>query len=192
MDSTAAPSQENLEQYRSYLFRYALIQLRDADRAEDVVQETLLAALESRSAFSGRSSRKTWLTGILKHKIIDQIRRASREQSIDASGEADAETDIGDLAALFKTDGHWDDMPQSWADPVRQFENRRFWEAYELCANLLPRNSARVFMMRELLGMDTGEICKELDITATNCWVLLYRARMSLRLCLDKKWFGNR
>jgi len=191
MDAATIGPQE-LEQHRAYLLRYATIQLRDPDRAEDAVQETLLAALENRAGFAGKSTLKTWLTGILKHKLIDQIRRQSREQPIDTSPDAEGESEGGDFDALFKPDGHWETFPQAWADPAAALENRRFWQALEACSDALPRNTARVFMMRELMGMDTGEICKELNITATNCWVLLYRARMSLRECLDKNWFGRK
>ena len=187
MNDDAPTRREAAEQHRAYLYRYALIQLRDADRAEDAVQETLLAALESKAGFSGRSSLKTWLTGILKHKIIDQLRRQAREQPLETA-EGD-ETD--GMEALFEADGHWRRMPQSRADPVQALENARFWEVFEQCANALPANSARVFMMRELMGLETADICKELNISATNCWVLLYRARMSLRQCLDKNWFGT-
>ena len=103
-----APSDQDLQQYRPYLLRYAMLQLRDSALAQDVVQETLLAALEGRSRFSGKSSAKTWLTGILKHKIIDAIRRRSREQSADA-GDDNAEADV--VEASFKSDGHWQQAP---------------------------------------------------------------------------------
>ena len=106
---TADPG--GVEQYRSYLYRYALLQLRDADRAEDAVQETLLAALENREQFGGKSQLKTWLTGILKHKIIDQIRRQSRERELATEpGDGDA-ADIGEFDALFAEDGHWNEPP---------------------------------------------------------------------------------
>ena len=180
-----------LEEYRPYLLRYALLQLRDHVLAEDAVQETLLAALESRTKFSGKSSAKTWLTGILKHKVLDIFRKQAKEAK-QVSLEAELESGTADFDSLFQPDGHWATWPQSWADPVKNLENRRFWEIFEICAKLMPVNIARVFMMREFLGLSAEEICKEMQITATNCWVMLYRARMSLRLCLEQNWFGGK
>lgn len=181
-----------LEQHRSYLMRYALLQLRDASAAEDVVQETLLAGVEGRDRFSGKSSVKTWLTGILKHKIIDYIRRESREVSFFTAGEDGAERSEADVVdALFVANGHWQTPPADWANPDRALENKKFLEVFELCARQMPAKMARVFAMREVMELSTEEICKELGITATNCWVILHRARLSLRECLETKWFGK-
>ncbi len=179
------PGTEELEQLRPYLLRYAQLQLRDRESAEDVVQETLLAALESRARFEGKSSARTWLTGILKHNIIDLIRRRSREQPL-AAGEDELEADLVD--ALFRGDGHWQQPPSDWGSPARALENKRFREAFELCTKVMPERAARVFMMREVLEMTTEEICKELAITPTNLWVILHRARLSLRECIEIKW----
>lgn len=179
-----------VEHFRGYLMRYALLQLRDPTSAEDVVQETLLAAVEGSDRFSGKSTVKTWLTGILKHKIIDQVRRQSREQPL-IQGEDDERSEADVVDALFKADGHWQNFPANWGDPANALENKRFWETFEMCAKLMPAKTARVFMMREVMEFSTEEICKELDITATNCWVMLHRARLSLRECLETKWFGR-
>lgn len=180
-----------LEEHRGYLLRFALAQLRDSTRAEDAVQETLLAALQGEAQFSGKSSVKTWLTGILKHKIVDQIRKSSREPAFSDFAVIEVESDILEFDALFSRDGrHWDEPPADWGDPERSLEQKKFWEIFELCSSLMPAATARVFMMREVLGFSTEEICKDLKISATNCWVMLYRARMSLRLCLEKRWFG--
>lgn len=177
-----------LAEHRPYLLRYANLHLRDASQAEDVVQETLLAALQAN--FSGQSSLRTWLTGILKHKIVDLIRKQSREAPL-ASGEEDEQTD--DFDALFTRFGHWTgaDEPQSWQQPASALESRQFWRVYQQCTELMPKRVALVFSMREVMDMDIDEICKALSISATNCSVILYRARMSLRLCLDKHWFGK-
>jgi len=179
-----------LEEYRPYLLRYALLQLRDNALAEDAVQETLLAALESRSKFSGKSSPKTWLTGILKHKIIDLFRKQAKEAT-QISIEMELGSGAGDFDALFQPDGHWSTWPQAWADPLKNLENQKFWEIFEVCTKLMPANTARAFMMREFLGLSTKEICKDMQISATNCWVMLYRARMSQKLCLEHNWFGG-
>lgn len=178
-----------LAAHRPYLLRYATLQLRDAGQAEDVVQETLLAALQA--SFAGQSSLRTWLTGILKHKIVDLIRKQSREAPLAGNGSDDEQLD--DFDALFDQRGHWtsEDQPQSWQQPGAALESRQFWRVYEECAKLMPKRVALVFSMREVMDMDIDEICKALTITATNCSVILYRARMSLRLCLDRNWFGR-
>jgi len=175
-----------LEQQRPYLLRFAALQLRDPTTAEDVVQETLLAALAGEANFAGRSNLRTWLTGILKHKIIDSIRRAAREPTVGSELEDDANFDD-----LFRANGHWRDRPSAWDEPHGALEQKQFLGVLEQCLARLPEKTARVFMLREHLGMDTEEICKELGITPTHCWVLLYRARMALRLCLDERWFGK-
>jgi len=183
------PGPSAIEREREYLLRYARLQLRNPAQAEDAVQDTLLAALEGVAGFSGKSSLRTWLTGILKHKIIDQLRRGAREQSFTASGDDGGEADAID--ALFAADGHWRGMPSDWGDPDTAFENRRFREAFELCLRRLPERTARVFSMREVMEMTTAEICQELGISPTNCWVMLHRARLTLRECLELTWFGQ-
>ncbi len=180
-----APSERDIEQHRPYLLRYALIQLRNPEQAEDAVQETLLAALLGRDRFAGGSTLKTWLTGILKHKILDVLRRKSREQSL-APPDDDPATE-----AMFKSDGHWQEMPANWGNPEEALANREFWEIYELCARLLPERTARVFLLREVMELTTEEICQECEITPTNLWVILHRARLALRECLEIKWFGG-
>lgn len=172
-----------VEGERAYLLRYARLQLRDAAAAEDAVQETLLAALAGEKGFAGRSNLRTWLTGILKHKIVDAIRRASREQSL-------PEDDDG-LDGLFDERGHWVDPPQAWRDPDASLQTQQFFARLEECLERLPAKTARAFMMREHLGLETGEICKELAVTPTHCWVLLHRARLALRECLQMNWFGK-
>lgn len=177
-----------IQEHREYLVRYAILQLRDPNTAEDVVQETLLAALQGAERFSGKSSLKTWLTGILKHKIIDQLHRAAREQPLLSNNDDErSEADVAD--ALFAADGHWQTPPANWGDPEKTFENKSFWAIFELCAQNMPIKTARAFMMREVMELSTEEICKELNISTTNCWVMLHRARLSLRECLENKWF---
>jgi RNA polymerase sigma-70 factor (ECF subfamily) len=175
-----------LEKHRAYLLRFARAQLRDAGSAEDAVQETLLAALES--PFAGRSGVRTWLVGILKHKIVDHLRRSAREQPLDPG---DPECSPEDLDALFQADGHYAEPPLPWGSPDSALQQSRFFEALERCLERLPPNTARAFMMREVMGMGTDEICKALAVSPTNCWVLLYRARMALRVCLEKSWFAS-
>ena len=183
----AADISAQLEAHRGYLFRVAKLQLRDDALAEDVVQETLLAAL-SGSPFSGKSSLKTWLTGILKHKIVDVIRRKQREPLLAST--FDEECDIEDLDGLFRTsNGAWDTPPADWGDPEQALNRIQFFDMLDFCLERLPPNTARVFMMREVMELESDEICKELAITTNNLWVILYRARMSLRECLEQNWF---
>jgi RNA polymerase sigma-70 factor, ECF subfamily len=179
----------DLEAHRKYLMRVAQLQLRDRDVAEDVVQETLLAALAGQQGFTGRSSVRTWLTGILKHKIVDAIRRRQRDPLFESS--LPAEIDLDDFDALFQRNGAWSTPPTTWGDPEAAFSREEFFDVMQLCLEKLPPNTARVFIMREVLELESDEICKELLITANNLWVILYRARMALRQCLEQNWFGQ-
>ena len=182
----------DLDQHRSYLMRVARLQLRDEAQAEDVVQETLLAALAG-SGFSGKSSLRTWLTGILKHKIVDAIRKKQREPTVaSAFGDLESEMDIEDFDALFNERGGWEAKPADWGNPEEALNQRQFLDMMDFCLEKLPANTARVFMMREVMELETDEICKELAIKANNLWVILYRARMALRECLEQNWFAGK
>lgn len=176
---------DELEALRPYLLRYASLHLRNRDAAEDAVQETLLAALAAEAGFAGRSNLRTWATGILKHKIVDAIRRAGRERPLEG------EAALDDFDALFDERGHWQAHPERWSDPDGALEQKRFLAALERCLEGLPPRTAQAFLLREHMGLETAEICKELGVTSTHCWVLLYRARMALRECLEKSWFGK-
>jgi RNA polymerase sigma-70 factor (TIGR02943 family) len=182
----ASDFRSQIESLRPYLVRYAALQLRDAATAEDAVQEALLAALAGEAKFAGRSNLRTWLTGILKHKIVDAIRRQSRERS---ASDFEPENGAEGFDDLFDRRGHWEETPDAWEQPETALGQKQFLAALEACLRTLPERAARVFMMREHLGLETPEICKELGITPTHCWVLLHRARMALRLCLQTNWF---
>ena len=179
-----------LAAHRGYLLRVARLSLRDPDVAEDVVQETLVAALSARAGFSGRSSLRTWLTGILKHKVIDAIRQKQRQPITAAS--FDEEADLDEFDPLFTDNGAWEAPPADWGDPENALSRHEFMEVLTRCLERLPPMTARVFMMREVHELESDEICKELTITANNLWVILYRARMALRHCLEQNWFGAR
>lgn len=187
--TNAAITPAAIEAERAYLLRFASLQLRNPAQAEDAVQETLLAALEGLERFSGRSSLRTWLTGILKHKIIDHLRRSGRERPLGSDDDERSESEIVD--ALFADDGHWRGVPADWGSPAKALENSRFWKAFELCLQRLPARTARVFTMREVMEMSTDDICQELEISTTNCWVMLHRARLTLRECLEMTWFDR-
>jgi RNA polymerase sigma-70 factor (ECF subfamily) len=190
--TATAPSDPNawLKEHGNYLYGFALRHLRDASLAEEAVQETLVAAWQGRAGFGGAAGERTWLTGILKHKIVDCFRRLRREagfESIEASGEVDDAL----TAASFAADGHWATPPGSWGDPETTLEQKRFWEALAACLDRLPRQQQAIFSLRELSGLDTDSICKELAISATNLWVILYRARLALKACLELNWVGE-
>lgn len=183
--SSGKPNARDLDKHRPQLLKYAMLQLRNAAQAEDAVQETLIAALRGIEGFAGGSSLRTWLIGILKHKIVDSIRKSSREQSLDRyEGSPD------DMDALFLPDGHYADRPADWGNPEETLSRQRFFAAFDTCLESLPRTTAQAFAMREVMGMETAEICTTLRITTSNCWVLLYRARMRLRECLERNWIG--
>ena len=186
------PRFAEIESHRPYLLRYALSQLRDGQLAEEAVQEALLAALESVGSFGGKSSLRTWLTSILRFKVIDLQRRAIAERNHFELTDFAAQTeDDSWLDELFDSTGHWRNPPQAWSDPEAALEQRRFWEALEKCLDRLPKAGGRVFFKREILGEETETICKDERITASNCWVILHRARIALRTCLEKNWFGS-
>lgn len=187
-NATGAPDHW-LADHGAALYRYALVHLRDPHKAEEAVQETLLAALQARDRFSGGASVRTWLIGILKHKIIDQFRRDAREPPLDDADAAAGPDDVhtGDS---FAGDGHWRPRLASWGNPERTLEDRQFWETLQFCLDHLPKRLARLFMLREVLEESTEAICQELTITPTNLWTMLYRARFGLRQCLERNWVG--
>ena len=189
---TVDPRFTEIESHRPYLVRYALAQLRDAQLAEEAVQEALLAALEGIGRFDGRSTLRTWLTSILRFKVIDLQRRAKVERlHVDIDDESAANEHEAWLDEMFDETGHWRSPPQAWNDPEAALSQSRFWEAFERCLRGLPEASSRVFFLREVLGEDTPVICSAEGITPSNCWVILHRARISLRGCLERNWFGH-
>jgi RNA polymerase sigma-70 factor, ECF subfamily len=172
-----------LNQHSDYLYRFALARLRDPHQAEDVVQETFLAAVKSPS-FAEQSSPRTWLTGILKHKIIDLMRKNVREiAASDLMTDEDANMD-----EFFDDTGHWSEQPLAWDMPQDALEQKQFLSILQTCMEKLPTKLAALFMMRDIHETDNEEICKELNITSTNAWVMLYRARMGIRKCLEINW----
>jgi RNA polymerase sigma-70 factor (TIGR02943 family) len=185
--STTPDYCQQIEALRPVLLKYARLQLRNPAWAEDAVSETLLAALEKPQAFAGASQLKTWLIGILKHKLVDQIRKNSRELSTTAS--TDDGEDLDEL--LFAADGHWREAPHDWGNPEDALRQVDFMKVLEACVEKLPGQQGRLFMMREWLELESDEICKELAITPTNLWVMLHRARLRLKECLQAGWFST-
>lgn len=178
---------EWIDAYGDMLFRYALVRLRDQGLAEDVVQETFLSALAGRKNFAGRSSERTWLVGILKHKIVDILRKRSRERQVD---DIESLQNMGDED--FDETGRWRVKPASWTtDSSALYQQKEFWEILEACLSDLPERLASAFSLKELEEMETKELCKVLHISPTNLWVMLHRARHRLRGCLEANWFDR-
>ena len=183
-----------------YLYRYATFRLRDQTQAEDVVQETFVAALQAYEAFAGRGSERTWLVGILKHKIADFFRRQSREGVVD-----NREGEGFEHEELFMQEGEWVGHwvaavqpqnahlgPSEWhANPEELVEQDEFWDVFKNCLSPLPDRIASAFTLREVDGLETEEICELLNIKVNNLWVMLHRARTHLRRCLELNWFDQ-
>jgi RNA polymerase sigma-70 factor (ECF subfamily) len=176
-----------LETHRKYLLRYAQFHLHDAALAEDAVQDTLMAALAQRERFEGRSQLRTWLTGILKHKIIDLTR--SRGRGLPENTFVLGEDEASDHGS-FNAKGKWVDPPADWGMPDAALESSQFWAVYQECCQRMSRRDALVFSMREVMGLSSEEICKKIEISTSNLHVILFRARLSLRTCMNKNWFG--
>jgi len=176
---------EQLESHRTALMRFAILQVRNRDVAEDLIQETLLAAIAQQGSFAGRSAVRTWLTGILRHKIINHINRSGREVTVDME-KADEMDD------LFLPNGRHVEMPRNWGTPETILSEKGFFKALEKCVSGLPRTTGEAFLMREVMGCEADEICKELDVSSTNLWVMLHRARLRLRACLESGWFAGK
>lgn len=173
-----------------YLFKFALSRLRDSATAEDAVQETFFAALKGQKSYAGRAAERSWLAGILKNKIYDHFRKAGRETSF-----TDLEFYSGEEEGSFVSSGAFKDAwvqehtPRDWYGPGAALDSEAFWKTFQDCSGKLPRNVAAAFNLRELDGLESREVCAILNISENNLWVMLHRARMALRRCLEKNWF---
>jgi RNA polymerase sigma-70 factor (ECF subfamily) len=173
-----------VDRHGDALYRYALSRVRNPSVAEDLVQETFLAALQSPQSYHGQSNELTWLTGILRHKTLDFFRKSSRakEQALDPTGSADVESP-------FNAEGAWDSPPSTWSSPHRSLEQDEFWAKMRGCVAELPEAMRRSFMLREFDGLESEAVAGILDISTNNLWVMLSRARLKLRQCLQDHWF---
>lgn len=180
-------NEESLTGLRREMLRFAVLQLRNRETAEDAVQETFIAAFAAQEKFEHRASVKTWVFSILKHKIIDIMRDSWQKKRIDLPDAAGDD----DFDALFLANEHWQraERPSSWGNPEQVLEDQQFWTVFEICMTKMPEPTARIYSMREFLGLEVEEICKEAGVTPSNCWVILHRARMLLRVCLQQRWF---
>ena len=177
-----------LDDLRRQMLKFAVLQLDNEAQAEDAVQEALTGALKNVVSFERKAALKTWVFAILKHKITDLLRY--RQRWVDVEKQSDSDDDEA-LPSVFDTRGFWhqEDRPNRWAQPVEAIDDAHFWRVFEACLEDLPPAQGRVFMMREFIELDSDEICQSVDISASNLHVLLHRARLRLRRCLEEHWF---
>jgi RNA polymerase sigma-70 factor (TIGR02943 family) len=180
---------EFLEDLRRQMHKFATLQLSDSHLAEDAVQEALMGALKNANSFTGRAALKTWVFAILKNKIADILRQ--RQRLVDASSLMRENEEGEDFAELFDQRGFWqeDERPATWGNPQESLRQRQFWTVFEICLEALPGKQARVFMMREFIELESHEICATVGISTSNLNVMLHRARLRLRECLENRWF---
>lgn len=174
-----------VEKYGDFLYRYAQQHVRASQVAEDLVQDTFVGALSAVDRYTGGASERTWLVGILRHKIMDHYRSLARRPQAISS---DNPIDLGE--AFFDRRGHWKQLPARWAcDPKSLFEQGEFWTAFHECVSKLPDRLADAYCLRELSRLESKEVCEVLGIAPTNLWTQLHRARLMLRQCLEENWF---
>ncbi len=178
--------------YGNYLLNYAMSRVNDLELANDLIQDTFMSALAAAGDFKGQSSEKTWLVAILKHKIIDHYRKKGRSKII---GSIDETFDGREMNTQFisggKKTGHWkeESMPQRWhSNTEDQMESEEFRRILQKCLENLPDKLSSVFTLRVIEEIPTEEVCKELNITTSNLWVILHRSRLQLRECIEKFW----
>jgi RNA polymerase sigma-70 factor (ECF subfamily) len=182
-----------VEEYGDALFGFAAARVRDRVVAQDLVQETFLAAIKASAGFAGRSSERSWLFGILRNKLADHYRLQKREVSI-----ADPDAPLPEEQGAFGASGLSKDgwvmrlAPKAWETPDGTLVSKEFQGVLKNCLSRLPDKVAQVFLLREIDGVPSEEICKDLGLSPNNLWVMLHRARMGLRRCLEVHWFGNK
>jgi len=178
-----------VDQYGDMLYRYTLVRVKDPDAAEEIVQVTLLAALQAQHSFQGRSSEKSWLFGILKHKILDHFRDLKTQRTYEVTTEDGPDP----LENAYLSDGHWANIPKNWdTDPLKAAENLELVEALSRCLDKLSDKLRNIFVLKEVQGLASDEICKEMKIQPTNLWVILHRARNQLRKCLETNYWDTK
>lgn len=168
------------------LFSFALARLHVRTEAEDAVQETFLAALGARGRYRGEAGERAWLYGILRHKVVDRLRARGREAMLESD---DGDDDFIDRC--FDAAGRWHARPQRWARPDEEAEYGEFENTLASCLGDLPTTLETTFRLVEVDGLDTPSACKALSVQPTNLWVRLHRARLRLRECLERRWFGE-
>lgn len=171
--------------HSDYLYNYAFYKVSNEEIAEDLVQDTFVAGLKGQSSFKGESSERTWLVSILKRKIIDYYRKSAVRKN----------TTSTDFSSPFNADGvyqnHWSDTgaPGKWnLDSTNNLERDEFQRVLELCLSFLPPQWREVFHLKLMEECSGEEICKELEISSSNLWVIIHRAKLKMRACIEKNW----
>lgn len=175
-----------VQSYSDYLFNYTITRVNNEDIAKDLVQETFFSGLKSMKNFQGKASERTWLVSILKRKIIDYYRKINSKK-----GKAEVRMNFYKDG---EHEGEWieERAPNTWSsDADKDIENGELKSALDYCIDKLPEKYGVVFRMKTIQGFETEEICKDLDITASNLWVIIHRARTQLRKCMEDNWFNN-
>ncbi|MCP4746990.1 MAG: sigma-70 family RNA polymerase sigma factor [Desulfobacteraceae bacterium] len=184
MKANSPNPEQWVDLYSDYLYRYAIARLPNKETAEDAVQEAFVSAIQAYGRFQGKSSIKTWLVAILKRKIVDHYRRSGHKHETN-----DIEMIANKLEKLFDDTGKWKVMPNAWnVNPDAVYEQKEFIDVLYKCIAKLPKRLAEIFMLREFEEQSTQSICNELKISESNSWVMLYRARMQLKQCLESNW----
>lgn len=183
---------EFTQELRQQMLKFALLQVRDEQLAEDAVQEAMISAYQNLDRFARQAALKTWVFSILKNKVIDLLRKEKRHTAASQLEEGPNINGEALIDALFTEHGHWQksERPRKWDDPDHGVENEHFWRVFDACLNALPEKYGRLFMMREFLEMETDEICYNEELSTNNLNVTLYRARLRLRECLEDNWYA--
>jgi len=182
-----------VQEHGDVLFGFVATRVRDRAIAQDLVQETFLAAIKAKDGFSGRSTERAWLFGILRNKLVDYYRLQSREVALD-NWDSTLPEEQGAFTATGLNKDAWIQgvAPTPWETPEDNLVSKEFREALKQCLSKLPDKIAQVFSLREIDGVSSDEICKDLGVSPNNLWVMLHRARMGLRRCLEVHWFGKK
>ena len=183
-----SPPETWVDLYGDYLYGYAMSRLRNPEAAADCVQDTFMAGIKALDRFDGSRDIKFWLRGIMRNKIVDQIRKAIKEKKVDIDSEDEALLE----SFWFKYAGVATTNPAPWQfDPRRAYDNTEFWEVFETCLDQVKEPARQAFILRMLEDQTTEEVCKVMEITPNYLWVLLHRAREQLKIALEAKWTGK-
>jgi RNA polymerase sigma-70 factor (TIGR02943 family) len=182
-----------VNEHSDYLYSYAILRIFNKEDALDLIQDTFFSALKAKDSFKGESTERTWLTAILKRKIIDHYRKKAGQKE---SFTINANENIDDVfeQTTGSGQGHWkkERAPKEWTFESNTLESDEFQLIFNNCLSLLPPAWAATFTLRSMEDYTTEEICKELNISSSNLWTTIHRAKLQLRECMEIKWFGKR
>lgn len=179
------PPEQWVDAYGDYLYGFAMSRLRNAEAANDCVQDTFLAGIKALDRFDGSRDIKFWLRGIMRNKIVDQIRKSVKENQVDIEAEDEALME----SFWFKYSGIVTTNPDPWEfNPRKYFDNGEFWVVFDRCIQKVKDPARQAFVLRVLEDQTTEEVCKVMDIKPNYLWVLLHRARAQLKVLLEEHW----